>query len=115
MVEDAERWGQTHITSYGRKFVADMQRMLEEWTQAEIAEYRRLGYVELDMFTTTKEQFLEFQERIEGQRIGLYNKLVANHPEWINVDTLMISTPYASPKHLRKMHKTELDRISLEI
>lgn len=111
VIEEANVWGDSFVASRMAKVAAEVERIREEHMQWKISEYRRLGYTELDQFNTTKEQFEEFEKVVEGQRSKLCVDLLANHPEWIDNKTAMVSTPYSSPCHLRKMHKTKLEKL----
>ncbi|QOI69788.1 hypothetical protein IBZ20DMU1_44 [Acinetobacter phage DMU1] len=93
------------------KIAAEAERIREEHMQWKIAEYRRLGYTELDQFNTTKEEFEKFEEDVEMRRSRLCVLLLANHPEWIDNASAIVTTPYSSPCHLRKMHKTKFEKL----
>lgn len=110
-IEEADTWGDSFIAGRMAKIAAEAERIREEHMQWKIAEYRRLGYTELDQFNTTKEEFEKFEEDVEMRRSRLCVLLLANHPEWIDNASAIVTTPYSSPCHLRKMHKTKFEKL----
>lgn len=110
-IEEADTWGDSFIAGRMAKIAAEAERIREEHMQWKIAEYRRLGYTELDQFNTTKEEFEKFEHEVENQRSRLCILLLANHPEWIDSASAIVTAPYSSPCHLRKMHKTKFEKL----
>lgn len=94
---------------------SDLQRVKGEHTGWQIKELRRLGYTELDMFTTTKEQFEEFYKTVAAARARLVELLQDKMPEWYDAENDLVLEFGQRAVRPCKMHKIQLEKLLLEL